>query len=296
MHPSQFNISVIVRTGGRSPLFLRRALSSILAQTQLPSTIIVVNDGLDISGVEAELGKIEWRGIAVKYLPRDPQIQAQPNRSAALNRGISAVTTQWISFLDDDDTWTPRFLERVAAVLATGGDCLGFGGVVTQTLAIHEKFGTDKIVEQRRRRYNPDLRVLDLAALAVGNRFTLNSLVVGRHVFAAVGNYREDLSVLEDWEFNVRAAVRFHFEVIPEALVCYHLRPADDSAANSSIDEHLRVAVRIRNEWLRADVAAGRLGLGQLALTGEIRGLGAVLAVGKKWRDRMRSWFGGSTR
>jgi glycosyltransferase involved in cell wall biosynthesis len=293
MHTSPLDLSVIVRTCGRAPQFLRRALNSITVQTRMPSTIVVVNDGIDIAGARTELDKIDFRGITVKYLTRDSRLQAEPNRAAALNRGIAASDTRWIAFLDDDDTWTAQFLERVGAVLETDGDRTGFGGVVVQTLAVHEKLRADKIVEQSRRPYNSDLLLVDLAILATGNRFTINSMVVSRDVISAVGKYREDLPVLEDWEFNVRAAARFHFEVIPEPLVCYHLRPAGGgAAANSSLAEHRRVAVRIRNEWLRADLAAGRLGLGQLALAGEIRGLGGFLAVGKQWRDRIHGWWG----
>jgi hypothetical protein len=201
-----------------------------------------------------------------------------------------------VSFLDDDDTWTPRFLERVAHLLSANENRQDFGGVVTQTLAVYEKQSSDVFVEKSRKPFNPDLRVIDLAALAAGNRFTINAMVVRRELYAVVGLYREDLPVLEDWEFNVRAAAKFHFEVIPERLVCYHLRPANDSAANSQLEEHLYTAVRIRNEWLRADLAAGRMGLGQLALAGENRILVAVLEKVRHWRKRMFSWWGRPSR
>lgn len=282
---NQLNLAVIVRTCDRPIVFLRRALHSIIAQTVPPSLVVVVDDGSVPLGVETELGKMNWRGIAWRHLPRDPQ--AKPNRSAALNRGIAMVNTLWISFLDDDDTWTPQFLERVASALANNETQTHFGGVVTQTVTVHERLASDCLVEKRRRPFNPELRMVDLAALAVGNRFTLNSMVVRKDVFAAVGAYREDLPVLEDWEFNVRAAARFHFEVIPEPLACYHQRPAGDMNANTMIDEHIRVKVLIRNEWLRADLAAGRIGLGQLALAGENRGLSGVLDLIRAWRDKL---------
>ena len=190
----------------------------------------------------------------------------------------------------------PTFLEKVTLVLARDEGQNNFGGVVTQTVAVHERFGADKITEQYRKPFNSDLREIDLAALVVGNRFTNNSMVIHRKVFTAVGNFREDLTVLYDWEFNIRAVARFHFGVVPEGLACYHLRPLADLNQNTSIEEHLRVKIRIRNEWLRADLAAGRLGLGQLALAGEMRGFGAILDLGRRWRNWIRSCFGGWSR
>jgi glycosyltransferase involved in cell wall biosynthesis len=296
MQPDQLDVSVIVRTCGRKPQFLRRALNSIAAQTRLPALIIVVNDEPEASGVEAELGRMDLRGVALRYLPRDLRIQAQSNPSAALNRGIAAISSRWVAFLDDDDTWMPTFLEKVAPLLKAGEEKIAFGGVVTQTIAVYERLKTEDIVETHRKPFNPGLQVVDLAALVTGNQFTNNSLVVRHDAFAAVGPFREDLMVLYDWEFNVRAAAHFHFEVMPEPLACYHLRPATDASPNTSVAEHLRARIRIRNEWLRADLAAGRLGLGQLALAGEIRGLGAVLAVGRRWRDRISGWLGRTSR
>lgn len=289
---TQLNLGVIVRTCGRSPLFLRRALESITAQTRAPAQIIVVDDGADAAGVEAALGKLDLRGITLRHLPRDVRIQPKPNRSTALNRGIAGADTRWISFLDDDDTWAPQFLERAAPFLENTDKRPDFGGVVTQTVVVDERMKDGEIIEKGRRPFNPGLQVIDLAALAAGNRFTLNAVIMHQEVFKTVGLYREDLPVLEDWEFNVRAAARFHFEVIPEALARYHQRPAGDASANSSLAEHARVKVRLRNEWLRADLAAGRLGLGQLALVGELRGLGAVLEVGRRWRERLSGWLG----
>lgn len=295
MTPTQVNLGVIVRTCGRSPLFLRRALASIVGQSVRPSLVVVVDDGDDAPGVESELAKFDWQGIVWRHQPR--VAPALRNRSAALNRGIAAADTQWIAFLDDDDTWLPDFLERVAPLLAQHEHLVDFGGVVVQTLAVQERHSPEGWVETGRKRFNPDLRTVELAALVGGNQFTINALVAKRGVFTVAGPYREDLPVLEDWEFNVRAAMKFHFEVIPEPLVCYHLRPENDGAANTSIDEHVRTGARIRNEWLRADLAAGRIGLGQLAATGElrerlkeVRGFVGVLGFIRRWRDKL---FGG---
>jgi glycosyltransferase involved in cell wall biosynthesis len=294
--PRQFNVSVLVRTCGRSPVFLRRALNSIIGQTVLPEYIIVLNDESNPSAVESELAQINFVGLPLRHLSRNEGLQPHSNRSKALNRGIAEATTQWIAILDDDDTWAPNFLERVAGVLVTNEARSDFGGVITQTEAIYERVKGNEIIQTGSEPFNPQLRALDLAALTVETQFTINSMVISRRVFEAVGGYREDLPMQEDWEFNVRAATRFHFEVIPEPLVRYHQRPSDDSAANTSAKELDRVAIMIRNEWLRKDIAEGRLGLGQLSLAGESRGLGRELSRWIRWRKKIARWLGRSSR
>src|SRR5207249_2680017 len=55
--------------------------------------------------------------IAAKYAARVTHLR-QPNRgvSAGRNNGIGRATGNWIAFLDADDLWEPRFLERAAPV------------------------------------------------------------------------------------------------------------------------------------------------------------------------------------
>ena len=296
MNPDKFDLDVMVRTCGRKPIFLRRALNSIATQLLSPSTVTIINDGTSPITNESELAMVDMRGITVRHLFRDSELRPKPNRSAALNRGIAVATTQWIAILDDDDTWAPNFLERVAGMLATNEARSDFGGVITQTEAIYERVKGNEIIQTGSEPFNPQLRALDLAALTVETQFTINSMVISRRVFEAVGGYREDLPMQEDWEFNVRAATRFHFEVIPEPLVRYHQRPSDDSAANTSAKELDRVAIMIRNEWLRKDIAEGRLGLGQLSLAGESRGLGRELSRWIRWRKKIARWLGRSSR
>jgi glycosyltransferase involved in cell wall biosynthesis len=292
MKSDSLDLCVIVRTHGRPPIFLNRALRSIARQTRLPASVIIIDDGTDPACVNTELAKLDLSGLVVRHLARDIQCHPKPNRAAALNRGIAAATTRWISFLDDDDTWAPTFVERVATALQSMEAMPNFGGVVTQTEAVYEKLEGGMLIETGREPFNPNLYVVDVAALAVETQFTNNSMVIKKEVFDAVGFYREDLPVQEDWEFNVRAATQFHFEVIPEPLVRYHQRPSNSSAANTSADELNRVAVLIRNEWLRKDLTAGRIGLGQLSLAGESRGLGRELSRWIRWRRRIAKWLG----
>lgn len=87
------NITAVVPTiPGRMPL-LNRALDSIAAQTR-PVDDLVVEFDLDRTGA-----------------------------AATRNRALQKVNTDWVAFLDDDDTWYPQHIERLVETQEkTGAD------------------------------------------------------------------------------------------------------------------------------------------------------------------------------
>ena len=93
-------ISVIIPTYNRYE-FLKRALNSVYAQTFLPSEVIVVDDGStdNTSHIQLDFPKI-------KYI-----YQKNSGVSSARNTGIKNATSDWIAFLDSDDTWLESKLE-----------------------------------------------------------------------------------------------------------------------------------------------------------------------------------------
>jgi glycosyltransferase involved in cell wall biosynthesis len=284
-------ISVLVRTAGRPSFFLRRALASIGTQSVRPDEIVIVNVGEARLEVDSAIRDAAPTGIKIS-VEHAPSL----GRAAALNRAANLARADWLAFLDDDDTWSPSFLASTGAAIARRSAHSTFGGVVTQTCAIYERYTGRSAREVGREAFNPGLIAIDLAALAVENRFTNNALVLRRAVLDAVGPWREDLVALEDWEFNLRVTARFHLEVISEMLAHYHRRPPNDLAPNTSTVELDRTAIELRNEWLRADLAAGRIGLGQLALGGESLGLGRALSRTERWRSKIAGWVGRSSR
>ena len=87
-------ISVIIAVYNRE-LFLAEAIESVLAQTYSPVEIIVIDDGSDDNS--ASIAKSYH---SVKYF-----FQSKSGTSAALNKGLSFITGDYIAFLDSDDIW-----------------------------------------------------------------------------------------------------------------------------------------------------------------------------------------------
>lgn len=274
------NVSVIVRTCGR-PWFLRRSLASIAAQTVRPAEVILVNDDAANSSVDEAAIFGQQLGLTVRVIHNRSKL----GRGGSLNVGIRAASSEWLAFLDDDDTWNNDFLRHtLAGAWREGEPGIQTQGIVTQTVEVFEKAAGEGWKQYRARTYNKNLRSISLQELAVRNRFTNNAFVFTASAFQCVGPYREDLPVLEDWEFNVRFAARFRIALVALPLAHYHKRPktTQGSLSNSALAQHRLVRRQVRDDWLRADMESGRFGLGGLSLLSEIqenRGLRLIHAV-----------------
>jgi len=96
-------VSIIITTINRGEL-LRTAIKSALMQTY-PKTEIIIIDG----------SKDEDTSTVLDYFKNDIIVIKDTKRSgvgAARNLGIDAITGDFVTFLDDDDCFHPRKIER----------------------------------------------------------------------------------------------------------------------------------------------------------------------------------------
>ena len=98
-------ISAVVPTYDRHHL-LPVTLASILAQTSPPDEILVIDNGHD--------------PVPAAIVPSPAQlirIPAGVGVSVARNVGVEEARHEYVAFLDDDDRWTPTYLERIRAAI-----------------------------------------------------------------------------------------------------------------------------------------------------------------------------------
>ncbi len=235
----------------------------------------MVNDGGDGEPVDTLV-----KGLHVPAQASVEVLHHEESRGmeSASNAGIALAEGRYLVIHDDDDTWEPSFLETCVEYLERNrGSSLK--GVVTHSTQVLERLEGDSVLEEKRRPYNPDLKHVGLVRMLTGNLYPPISFLFERQVLAEIGGYREDLPVLGDWEFNVRFLSRFDVDVIPLALANYHLRgrlPSGDysNTVVGEVDLHSTIARRLRNEWLRQDLATGRFGVGFLAALPDLFGSG----------------------
>lgn len=101
-------VSVVIPTRNRK-MYLRQAIKSVLAQSYIEFEIIVIDDGSSDGTLNLARSFDDPR---VRFIS---QMTAGP--SEARNRGMRAANGDYIAFLDDDDLFLPRKLERQVAYL-----------------------------------------------------------------------------------------------------------------------------------------------------------------------------------
>lgn len=256
-------VAILTRTLNR-PVFLERALASILAQTRTDWHWVVVDLGerqlterLLLCQASALRGRVTHLPYANKGM-----------RGAALNAGIAASFSPYIVVLDDDDTWEPTFLETMLRAL-DNKPSPSVRGVVCRTLCIEESSVASGLKMKGTWELNPDLCQVSLPSLAVVNRFCTHAFVYERGALDSVGLCPEDYPVLEDWHLNLRFVLHHEIAVVPQALTKYHFRPIDVAGpeANSQRaerDSHKFQEARLINEAIREDFRSGKPGLGHL--------------------------------
>ncbi len=203
-------VSVIIPTYNRWPK-VRDAIDSVLAQS-VPTTPIVVDD-CSTDGSADKLA--EAYGSAITLI-RQP---VNKEKSAARNAGISEAESEFLCFLDSDDTFTPNGVERLLETFDSTPD---FDGVSygACTVGGEIEIPPDAL---------PSGHVL-AAYLKTPFLHTL-SFMIRKSRLTAIGRYREDLFNMEDVELFIRLMARMEF--IPcGAVVADIAKQADSASAN----------------------------------------------------------------
>jgi glycosyltransferase involved in cell wall biosynthesis len=107
-------ISVIIPVYNRTDL-LPRAVNSVLNQTYDNLEIIVVDDG-STEDIEGVLDKFD--DVRIHYIRHE----ANRGVAAARNTGMRFAHGEYVAFLDSDDEWFERKIERQLSDLIERGD------------------------------------------------------------------------------------------------------------------------------------------------------------------------------
>lgn len=75
-------------------------MKSVFAQIAMPFELVVIDNGSQLETQEVVTRLSETSPIAVRFIREETR-----GVSAARNRGIKEVVTDYLAFLDDDDTW-----------------------------------------------------------------------------------------------------------------------------------------------------------------------------------------------
>jgi glycosyltransferase involved in cell wall biosynthesis len=202
------SVSVVIPVFNRASV-LRRAIDSALSQTLTALEVIVVDDGsTDGSASVAE----EVGDRRVRVLRR----ASRRGVSAARNVGIEAARADIVAFLDSDDEWLPRKLERQVARLSEGPE------PAKVVYCAFERYddGAQQALGRSPQGVEGDVYRRLLAGWHPGNA---SVFAVSRAGVQAAGGFDEALLTAEDYDLWLRLARAGHrFAVVDELLAVKH--------------------------------------------------------------------------
>jgi glycosyltransferase involved in cell wall biosynthesis len=200
-------VSVVVPTFNRAGR-LREALQSVMCQTYRDFEVIIVDD----CSSDETAKVVEATGHPrLRYLRHDQNLGAP----AARNTGIAAAVGKYIAFLDDDDLWFPRKLEKQVAALCSSSSRVGV--VSCSYLIVSDISGT--VVREDPSSTHPDTPQGFLRATG----FMTSIPLVRKRCFETEGLFDVDLPGCQDKDMWIRIARRYSFTRIPEVLAEHHI-------------------------------------------------------------------------
>ncbi len=261
-------VGIVTRTKNR-PVLLRRALESILFQSYRNWELVIVNDGGETTPVD-EL-------VAHYAAEADGRIRVVHNPKSLGMEGASAVghahlDSELIAVHDDDDSWSPEFLTiTIAELRRIRRDFPDVQGVTTFCNQVMERIHGHLVHIDSVEAFNSWIPpgLLSLDRMLVANFLPPISFLFTREAFEGLDRVYEPIPYLGDWDFLVRFLCKYDVYMIPQYLAFYHWRAPTDSWMGNSvtgeIDRHAFYKQLLLNRWLRADLTAGKFGIGAYA-------------------------------
>lgn len=246
-------IAVITRTKDR-PIFLRRCADDLLRQEFADLCWVIVNDGGDPAPVEETTAYARSLGLHCVIV----HLKENVGVAEAANEGIRHSESEYVHLHDDDDSVELGFYETMCKYLDQ--DVKGrFGGVVCSANRVDEKIDGAEILEISKHPLHHSRSATHIADILTKNQFSTISFVYRRACLAEVGYYDNNLTVLEDWDFNIRFLMRFDIASIYNHLANYHFRPNTTGPLSQTVQnsmQHELFAAVLRNNHFRAGVAS----------------------------------------
>ena len=196
-------VSIITITRNRANL-IQRAIESIQNQTYENFEHIIVDGNSEDNTHEVVKSYGDERINYIKLSQYGPIIQ--------LKAGIEVAKGKYITFLDDDDEYSPTKIEKQVILIESLPAEYGF------VYCWMDYF--DDATKQYLYTHKAELRGF------VGDDVVSTPTVSGtptyffrRNVFDEMGGWRSDIGIISDWELAARTCQRYKVDYVPESLV-----------------------------------------------------------------------------
>ena len=139
-------ITVVMPVYNKGP-HVSRAIKSVLDQTYMNFILLIVDD----ASSDDSLSEIQrFNDPRIVLLNRE---QPGPGGYAARNKGIQYATTNWIAFVDADDSWENNHLEIISEMIERSPHV----GIVGTSIIIHKDNDSKKVLNEYYNKYHKQI-------------------------------------------------------------------------------------------------------------------------------------------
>lgn len=173
---------------------LKRAIESILAQTVLPSELILVNDGSDDKGKTIDLIQEISTKIPANFFPvKVINLKKNMGPAFARNAGWDVAVHDYVAFLDADDAWDPKKLQAQY-------ECMKSNALLDFTChnSIYIHSGN---LGKRVTALNADVKLISLESMLIKNRVATRSVMIKR---SCNQRFNPSMRYAEDYDLWLR--------------------------------------------------------------------------------------------
>lgn len=199
-------VSVIIPTFKR-PDKIHSTIESVVKQTFTDLEIIVVNDDEDDRSIKNIIDGFSDERI--RYLKN----KRRKGPNGARNTGFDNATGKFIAFLDDDDIWYSKKIEKQIEKFNESSDEIGFVYTGFEIVSSTKSEIFRKIFPQKKGNVLKDI----IKKNFVGSPTPL----IKKNILQKAGLYDELLESAQDWDLWIRISKKTNFEYVDKILARY---------------------------------------------------------------------------
>jgi len=222
------SVDVVIPVRDRRQL-IGRAVQSVLDQTMAAARVLVVDDG----STDGSADFVERKFPEVEVIRSVHRGVSHARNLAIRDRGNDrAKPSDWVAFLDSDDQWHARKLERQLTVARQQSNAR----------VIH----CDEIWIRNGRRVNPKSKHVKPGGYIYRHCLPLccmspSATMIHSIVFDQVGLFDESMPACEDYDLWLRIAARFPVHFIDEKLLTRYAGHADQLSHTVEAQDRYRL-------------------------------------------------------
>jgi glycosyltransferase involved in cell wall biosynthesis len=206
-------VSVVLPTFNRLE-FLQPAIESVYAQTFADWELIIADDGSDLETRQYLQSLATDPRVIVEWLSHS----GKP--SVVRNAAVKKAAGEYVAFLDSDDLWAPRKLERQVETLRARVNCRW-----SYTAFLQVDGSGIPLPEEAQRPWIPHEGDI-FEQVATGRaQIRTPSVLATRELIAKAGGFDEELLSGEDYDLWLRFALLSEAAIVDETLLYVRRHP-----------------------------------------------------------------------